>query len=87
MIDYGKVRRTNKIDDNHIEHITEVYFDSKLIRTTVDIEEHRKTSIQTILSDLVDAASIAKDSPITIEIRHDHANYPKLLVLHYRKLS
>lgn len=85
MIPYGKIRKTTKLDDSTLEHTTEYYFDNKLDHTIIEIEEHRKTSVSTILSDLVDVASMAKNTPVTIEIRHDHAKYPKLIVLYYKK--
>ncbi len=85
MINYGKIRKTNKINDLKWEHTTEYFYDGQLDHSIVEIEEHRKTSINSILSDLVDVASMAKNSPITIEIRHDHGKCPKLIVLYYRK--
>jgi hypothetical protein len=81
----GKIKQSTRINESTIEHITEYYFKGQLDHTTVMVEEHRLTSVGTILSDLLEAAAMAKDTPLTIEVRHDHANFPKLLVLHYRK--
>lgn len=86
MIDYGKIRKPPKqVKDNVWVHETEVWFDKKNDHSNILIEEHRKTSVQTLLGDLVEAAALAKTTPITIEIRHDHSNFPKLLVLWYKK--
>lgn len=85
MIKYGKIKTTKQTDDKTLEHITDYYYQGKLDHTTIMVEEHKLTSVDTILRDLLEAASMAKETPVTIEIRHDHANYPKLLILHYRK--
>lgn len=81
----GKIKSSKQTSDNTIEHITDYYFKGVLDHSTVMIEEHRLTSVGTILSDILEAIALAKDNPITIEVRHDHSNHPKLLVLHYRK--
>ena len=56
MIDYGKIRKPPKqVKDNVWVHETEVWFDKKNDHSNILIEEHRKTSVQTLLGDLVDA--------------------------------
>jgi len=86
MFDYGKIHRTPKlIKENTWLHETEVWQGGQVDHVTSLIEEHRKTSVQTLLGDLVDAAAIGKTTPISIEIRHGHKKNPQLLVLWYKK--
>jgi hypothetical protein len=86
VIDYGKIRKPPKqVKDNVWIHETEVWQNGKMDHTNAIVEEHRKTSVQTLLGDLVDVAALAKTKPISIEIRHGHSKFPQLLVVWYKK--